>query len=698
MRVRFEDLVSEKNLLLAWRRIRTGKNLAYKQYFRRVYDAYEVGLGQNIKDLHARLVGRSYKPKPANRIYVPKASGLQRPITLLTIEDQIVYQAITNIFAVKLGVRIRKAIKKGAISNRIQSRVNSIFFLVDWHISYREFIKKLKDNFHSGYNWIAHFDLAAFYDTICHDLLMKTAFRRGQDSNIEILAKTCLKEWSSDTYAHQHGIPQGPIASNFLAECFLLPVDERMGMDFKYIRYVDDIRIFGKQKNEVERGTIQLELVCRELGLIPQGKKYLTTQVKSIKDVLGRLPSIPDSGSGRRTGGYSLSAREAVGKFKESLKGKPYRISDKSIARYVLYGGEPSSRLLSLVIKLLPRHPEHIDAFVYYFGHYKYSKRIVRACRDVLKMTPYQHVQGELWHILARMTQDRPSRALCRKAATKIRRGDTTIDLRWGACHYLLKGEAYGLGKYRRKIVKLAEPLVQAQLVPLLGDGAYLRNDVVRRLLKGVNYEPGIVLAEQLIKRKLTHRDFGLRARDLLSQVQNVFRAIGIIKRRGRVVDPMGEILHIRYEVEQWSGWRKFFKEDYVHALGILADGNAVYESAPSEWLSSQNSFDHSLFIRLQEFLITKQLPGTIRTVNKKGIQLSFGQLLDINNTFSQNYPDIADGFRAVNKRRNTLPRNHPYDFRGGGKSKYLSHKEADDLRKKLELAYNTVLILLGTN
>ena len=699
MRVRFEGLVSQKNLLLAWRRIRTGQNLSYKHYFRRVYDAYEVGLEHNIKDLHERLIGRSYIPKPANRIYVPKVSGLQRPITLLSIEDQIVYQAIANIFAMKLSGWIKRAKTKGALSCRLQRKADSIFFLVDWRLSYREFVNRLKSDFQKGYTWIAHFDLAAFYDTICHELLMKTAFPSGRESKSEQLAKACLKMWSSDTYAHQHGIPQGPIASSFLAECFLLPVDKRMGKDFRYVRYVDDIRIFGRSKDKVEKGTMSLELACRERGLIPQGKKYAIVQAKSVRrDVLGRLPSIPDAGRGRDDTGFRLGAKEGVRKFRASLKGKPYRISDKSLARHVLYSGEPSSKLLSLVLTLLPRHPEHIDAFVYYFSHYKYSTRIVRACLNTLKTTPYQHVQGELWHVLARMTEGRASKALCKRAMKSTTHGDATLDLRWGACHYLLKAEKYGVGVYRKKVVRFAGPLVNAQLVSLLPDGAYVKNDVVGRLLRGPSYEAGVVIAEQLIKRELTHRDFGLHARDLPSQVQNVFRAVGIIRRRGLVVDPMGEILHRRYGIEQWSGFRRFFKDKYVHSLGILSDGDAVYESAPSEWLSSQNSFNHALFIRLQKHLTEKNLPGIVRMVNRNEVALNFGQFLDPNNAFSRNYPNVADGFRAVNVRRNTLPRNHPYDFRGGGNNRYLDHKERNCLRKKLEDSYKGVMALIRTS
>jgi hypothetical protein len=92
--VEYSKLISISNLQLAWRRIVTGKNLSHKRFFRPFYLAYEVGLEDNLRHLHARLEG-AWKPTKPLRIYVPKPSGLQRPISLLQIEDQIVYQAIS---------------------------------------------------------------------------------------------------------------------------------------------------------------------------------------------------------------------------------------------------------------------------------------------------------------------------------------------------------------------------------------------------------------------------------------------------------------------------------------------------------------------------------------------------------------------------------------------------------------------------
>ena len=92
-------IYSYENLLLAWRRLSTARNIPYKRFYRSIYAAYEIAHEQNIRDLSLRLKG-SWKPNKPFRIYLPKPSGLQRPITLLHLEDQIVLQAIANVFLI----------------------------------------------------------------------------------------------------------------------------------------------------------------------------------------------------------------------------------------------------------------------------------------------------------------------------------------------------------------------------------------------------------------------------------------------------------------------------------------------------------------------------------------------------------------------------------------------------------------------
>ena len=244
--MRWKSLVSTLNLKLAWRRINTGRCLQYKRFFREAYLVYESALDQHIRELHRALVAKAWQPSCATRVYLPKPSGLQRPISLLELEDQIVLQAVANRFAAKLYAKRQRVELRTVFSNKLSSPKDSIFFLEQWQRTYGAFQIKCNDVFNKGYRWSAHFDLSAFYDTISHELLLESISTTADEPESKKLIKEWLGHWTSGSHGPMigHGIPQGPVASNFLAEAFFLPVDIQMQKaSFQYLRYVDDIRL-----------------------------------------------------------------------------------------------------------------------------------------------------------------------------------------------------------------------------------------------------------------------------------------------------------------------------------------------------------------------------------------------------------------------------------------------------------------------
>ncbi len=699
----FDHLISIHNLLLAWRRITTGLNHHYKRYFRDIYYAYEIAIDQNLKDLRHRLKEGSYQPQPPTRVYLPKPSGLQRPLSLLSIEDQIVLQSIANLFALKLSDKRKPLQLKHVFSNIVESEGSSIFFFKDWHKTYKLFQKTIEDLYKSGFRWIAHFDLAAFYDTISHDLLLKIVYPRSQGNDLMEKVCTWLKCWSSERLSETlaHGIPQGPIASDFLSECFLLSIDKELSKSFKYIRYVDDIRLFGKTELDVRRAVVRLEILCRNKGLIPQVKKYTISDVGSLKAAVGMLPSLAPPDIDRESEKPDvLPTKQALRIFQSSLgrDGRRQIIKDKSRARYVLFRAGPSPVILNYVLRLLPRHPEHIEAFVYYLSNYKKSERVIRTCLEIIRTTPYEYVEGELWHILARMASPEQIRGLVDEAITTVKGRDASFIKRWGACHLLCIAEKHGFGNYS-KFLLYQEALLQAILAPILPEARFAKGDVVEQMLKRSAFEPGLVLSEPLARRQLTPQNFGLDPLILPTQVQNVYRTLNIIQAGTTPVDPVGEIIASRYNVNKTTKWRLLFNAEYRQAAMLLSQADPVFDSGRSMWLSYQNSFNHALFLALQKLLSTKQLPGTIRIINRKsGELLTFGVMLDQNNKFSKCYPGIADAFRVTNKRRNTLPGSHPYTTKGKTRTSHLKKGEQSNLVKELSAAYSKIIQIIETN
>ena len=151
--MKISEIASRRNLELAWRRITTGGNYQYKRLYRRLYYAYEIALSSNLDDLRQRLSGGAFTARHPERIYVPKASGLHRPLALLNIEDQIVLQAFANLAATRMQHRRASLQFKVVFSNILEKR-DSIFFFRRWQDTYDAFQGCIRKHYQAGMKWV----------------------------------------------------------------------------------------------------------------------------------------------------------------------------------------------------------------------------------------------------------------------------------------------------------------------------------------------------------------------------------------------------------------------------------------------------------------------------------------------------------------------------------------------------------------
>lgn len=694
--MQLSEIIRTENLTLAWRRIGTATNHQYKRIFRDLYTAYELAASENLRRLHARLRG-NWQPTPPERIYLPKPSGLQRPLSLLHLEDQIVQQALANVFAKRLLVRRRGVELRYVFSSILAPAPNSIFFLRDWQDTYRKFQDTCRKHFRSGYRWIASFDLAAFYDTISHDLLIRAAAPRSFYATGSQRALSWLECWSQGAgfTPYKHGIAQGPIASDFLAESFLLSLDEDLARDgIRYVRYVDDIRLFAKSKSDAQRAAIRLEVLCRQRGLIPQGKKFLIAEAQTLDEVLGQLPSLPPREDEAEEPRRSLSAVEGERLIREAITGRPRRVTDKSKLRYVLFRAPRSRRILGIALRLLTRYPEHIDALLSYLRLFRGGKTIDGALKDALRWMPNEYVRGELWRHAASSGSSSLLRQLSAMARGDLTEKDQPFWQCSGALAFLLRCESAGLLRAAGRI-QHRPLLAQSLLVSELGDAHFAKAAVVARLLECPSFEVSLPLAPRLAARRETHRTYGVAAKAIAPETQNVLRVLGIVGRRaGGRLDEVGEALTRRFGVTPSAEWKRVLAGEYLHALQLLVQAEAAYDASRSLWLQNLNSFNDALARRTLDLLAANGLPGASKTVGKDGKLVKFGSLLQVSGPFAAAHPVVAAGFRSANDRRNSLPLAHPYDEKTGTRNHHLSKKQQGALHTALSRAYAQLLVV----
>ena len=336
----------------------------------------------NIHNLSKKMKS-GYVPEQSFKVYVPKPNGLNRMYTLMSVEDQIVYQAYANKLADQMQVESIKRRYKKSVFGNLYAGKNSDFLFQRWEDSYKAFTKAIIKAFKNGNEYIASFDLTACYDSINHNLL-------GDILRKYHFAEACIKQlitqkkkWCSPSsdYLIGVGIPQGPQASGIIAESVLSEYDSfiesiQKSYDFKYFRYVDDIKILAKDKETVRWVLFLLDKKSKELGLFPQASKVSVHKIINIDDEVKRIskPLFEDD----------IEEEEkpdiASQNIYKMLKTKSTDIT--TVKRYLQYVA-PNSPNNKLVFKILDQHPEAISSFVYYVR--RYPRKLPNTIVDFIK-------------------------------------------------------------------------------------------------------------------------------------------------------------------------------------------------------------------------------------------------------------------------------------------------------------------------
>lgn len=169
---------------------------------------YGLNLVANITDLSARLRRMGYRPKPARRVYIPKATGGQRPLGIPSFEDRIVQDRLSRILQMiwepefcecSYGFRPNKG------AHDALARLN--------HIIVAERTQ-----------WVVEADIKGFFDRVHHQYLMRFIEHRMGDSNLLRVIQRFLKAGILEDgmfYASDEGTPQGGLVSPVLANIYL---------------------------------------------------------------------------------------------------------------------------------------------------------------------------------------------------------------------------------------------------------------------------------------------------------------------------------------------------------------------------------------------------------------------------------------------------------------------------------------------
>lgn len=388
------EFTNLRNFELAWDRIVRGSNVQYKRYFSHLFPSYTFASRTILRELISRIRSGTYQPSLAATIYIPKPSGILRPVTLLSLNDQVVYQAIANVIANRLYSSLRPHYGIRTFGALYGGR-NSQFFYRSWKQSYRAFNSQIRKAYSAGNDILADFDLVSFFDLIDHEVLRKVLAFRLRSGELLSLLFECLGHWTQGNaraYKRGHGIPQGPEPSAFLAEIFLNEFDNSQFARVKYYRYVDDIKLLGKAFGPVNRALVKLDLHSKRLGLVPQAQKIAIRKVTNIAAELKAVPSNIEGPSGLRTTGAVTATtknrllrllRRSIERRKDAVI-----VKDDTRLKFALYRLPAMPHVLRLVKPLLISRPDLSGVLGGYAARFSNHPKCANALYAALRADP----------------------------------------------------------------------------------------------------------------------------------------------------------------------------------------------------------------------------------------------------------------------------------------------------------------------
>jgi RNA-directed DNA polymerase len=232
--------------VLEWAYVRCRANDGAPGVDRQTFEDIEAyGLDRWLDELAAQLRGRTYRPHPVRRVFIPKPDGKPRPLGIATIRDRVAQMAVVLV-----------------LEPIFEADLEPEQYAYRPDRSALDAVRQVHGLLRSGHTEVVDADLSGYFDSIPHAELIRSLSRRISDRHLLGLVKMWLEApvEEIDARGRHHrttrnkdegrGSPQGSPLSPLLANIYMrrfvrgwktLGHERRLGA--RIVNYADDFVI-----------------------------------------------------------------------------------------------------------------------------------------------------------------------------------------------------------------------------------------------------------------------------------------------------------------------------------------------------------------------------------------------------------------------------------------------------------------------